>query len=347
MSEEEKYAKKLEIAQILENSKANLKEIEKEHLKAQAKNYAGAALQIGSAAIPGIAGGKIAGGAIKMSRPLIEQLRNKMLAKGITEGAVSGAVEGLGRGLLEDKNPIKTSIQDSVTGSFGGAALGGIAGKILSKNPEIKNLDELLDKRKDWGIAHPKLSGKPKEAIEKLLERKKGFVPNATYKEGIENIDFVWGKQDYNTGKGYGLEHIIDGRTRKNKIDGVEFVKSLPETYQKGLVSKGDKLHPERMYIEDPKNKISIEKSWNGKKRNWMLTAFKQNKADSKRLSSFVPGSDITPKEGSYSTSRLTSANNMIPNQNQNLNPQVATQAIQAPKSHQDWLDWLRKKRRR
>ena len=76
-----------------------------------------------------------------------------------------------------------------------------------------------------------------------------------------------------------------------------------------------------------------------------MLTAFKQNKADSKRLSSFVPGSDIAPKEGSYSTSRLTSANNIIPPVQQNLNP--SSQTIQKPLSHNAWLEELRRRRKK
>ena len=122
-------------------------------------------------------------------------------------------------------------------------------------------------------------------------------------------------------------------------------MRTLPGTFEKGVVTKGDKLHPDRIYIEDPKNKISLEPTWNGKSRNWMLTAFKQNKADSKRLSSFVPGSDIAPKEGSYSTSRLTSANNIIPPVQQNLNPN--SQTIRNKLSHNAWLEELKRKRRR
>ena len=176
-------------------------------------------------------------------------------------------------------------------------------------------------------------------------------MPKATSKEGVGDIDFVWGKQNYETGQGYGFEHIIDGRTRKNKIDGEDFMRTLPETFENGVVTKGDKLHPNRIYIEDPKNKISLEPTWKGKSRNWMLTAFKQNKADSKRLSSFVPGSDITPKEGSYSTSRLTSANNIISPSQSNLNPTTprTQQNSQIPplESEEDWLKRLRRQRQR
>ncbi|WP_458861454.1 putative barnase/colicin E5 family endoribonuclease, partial [Helicobacter pylori] len=40
-------------------------------------------------------------------------------------------------------------------------------------------------------------------AINKLLETKKGFVAGAFYKEGLGDIDLVWGNKDY------GLEHIL------------------------------------------------------------------------------------------------------------------------------------------
>lgn len=46
----------------------------------------------------------------------------------------------------------------------------------------------------------------------------------------------IWGKQNLQTGEGCCLEHIIDGRTRKNKVDGVDFVKKLPETIENGVV---------------------------------------------------------------------------------------------------------------
>ncbi|GAA8817204.1 hypothetical protein VN1328_06630 [Helicobacter pylori] len=52
-------------------------------------------------------------------------------------------------------------------------------------------------------------------AINKLLETKKGFVAGAFYKEGLGDIDLVWGNKDY------GLEHIIpniisDGKLSKD-----------------------------------------------------------------------------------------------------------------------------------
>ena len=224
----------------------------------QAKNYGGAALELGSLAIPGMLQRKVVTQAIKMGKPLAEQIVKKTVKRGAIEGTLSGAIEGLGRGIREDENPLKTTAQGAAIGGIAGTVLGKVAGEAVAKTPKIKELDDVLDKRKDWGIAFRKQSGQPKEAIEKLLEQKQGFVPKATSKEGVGDIDFVWGKQNYETGQGYGFEHIIDGRTRKNKIDGEDFMRTLPETFENGVVTKGDKLHPNRIYIEDPKNKISL-----------------------------------------------------------------------------------------
>ncbi len=49
------------------------------------------------------------------------------------------------------------------------------------------------------------------KAIEKLLETKDGFISNAFYKDGIGDIDVVYGKiTNAKKHKGYGLAHIFD-----------------------------------------------------------------------------------------------------------------------------------------
>ncbi len=337
--------KKAEVAKIQETARAREKEINREHILKQAKNYGGAALEIGSAAVPGMLSSKIATGAIKTSKPLIEQIIKKNIARGSMEGLASGAIGGLGQGMLEDKNLLKSSAIGGITGGVLGSILGKISGETIGHKTKIKELDTLLDKRKDWGIAYTKQSGKPAEAIDKLLEQKQGFVPKAITKENIGDIDFIYGKQDYNTGQGYGLEHIIDGRTRKNKIDGVEYVKSLPETFRNGIVKKDNK-YPNNNYIEDLNNKIAIPDNWLGKKRNWMLTAHPQNKSASKRLAADAPMSkpNVDSRYTDFTT-ELTADNNIIQNSKSNLNP--SQQSIQKPLSHNEWLEELRRRRKK
>ena len=104
------------------------KQIDNDLNKYLAKQYTGAALQIGSAAIPGSAGLRLGAGAIKALTPHLGKAIATEVGSGLAGGLASGAVEGFGRGLMEQKNPIKTAVQDGtiglVTGGLGGTAIG-------------------------------------------------------------------------------------------------------------------------------------------------------------------------------------------------------------------------------
>ena len=183
-----------------------------------------------------------------------------------------------------------------------------------------------------------------------MLEQKRGFVPKAINKEGVGDIDFVWGKQDYNTGEGYGLEHIIDGRTRKNKIEGEKFVKMILKTLEDGIISK-DPKRPSKAYIEDASNKVVIPTDWQGKERNWVLTAYPQNKSASKRLAADAPMSkpNVDSRYTNFTT-ELTADNNILSNPNQNLKPSKPLiknePVVKPPDSDDEWRKRLRRKRR-
>lgn len=124
----------------------------------------------------------------------------------------------------------------------------------------------------DWGTEYKEYSGKPKEAIEHLLTTKTGYVPAAITKDGIGNIDFVYGK----TGaKGYGLAHIIEQRNAQ-RIDGMELVRSLPSLIEKGTVITKDN-HIDRKYIISDNNEIAIRLDYNGESRNWVVSAYIKN----------------------------------------------------------------------
>ena len=220
-SEELKAQKKAEVKAIQEAARQREREINIENAKEHAKNYGGAALEIGSAFVPSYGTEKLATtGARYLGKKLAPKVGRKFakqIEKSTAQGAIMGGLEGAVRGSLEDENVAKTIAQDTLIGALGGATLG----TALGRNAHIKrkkNLDELVDKRKDWGIAFTKQSGKPAEAIDKLLEQKQGFVPKATNKEGIGDIDFVWGDS------GKGLRHVIERRNAEG-IDGQQFVK--------------------------------------------------------------------------------------------------------------------------
>lgn len=134
-----------------------------------------------------------------------------------------------------------------------------------------------------FGKAYNEYSGKPKEAIEYLLKEKNGYVPNAVYKEGIGNIDIVWGEAG--TGKGgYGLAHIIRRRNEEGN-NGEEFVKQLPDIIEHGKIyskiaqinNEGSyirKNEEDRVYIGTRDKEIVIRLTWNDETHNWLLTGY-------------------------------------------------------------------------
>lgn len=136
-----------------------------------------------------------------------------------------------------------------------------------------KSINELLDKRKEWGIAFRKQSGDPAKAIEILRQQEKGFVPNATN----DGIDFVWGeyippKKPNQKGGGYGLAHIL-GRRDADKGNGEVFLDNLAN-----LILNGKKYtkeeHPGRYYIGTNEDEAVIRTDYNGKLWKWLNSAY-------------------------------------------------------------------------
>ena len=130
--------KQAKVDAILKKYEEQNRQIEREHAKEMAKLYGGAALQIGSAFIPGTLGLKLAGGAIKGLTPIVGRKIAQNVATGVTSGLAGGAVEGLGRGLMENQNPLKTMATDSLAGGLlgglGGYGLGKVAQKLNTQN---------------------------------------------------------------------------------------------------------------------------------------------------------------------------------------------------------------------
>ena len=93
------------------------------------KKWAGAALEIGSAAIPFGGTGKLGATAgQKLLQKAIGRKLSQEIGSGTASGLASGAVFGTGRGLIEDKNPLITGLQDATGGLAAGALIGGTGG---------------------------------------------------------------------------------------------------------------------------------------------------------------------------------------------------------------------------
>jgi len=142
---------------LLQQAKENYdRQVTQERNREIAKYRLGAALEIGSAAIPmsgvGRIGAQIGLNALKsnLGRKIAEEI-----GSGIASGAASGALFGAGRGMLENKNPITTSIQDSLIGGLSGGALGA-GGAYLQKGIRANYLEK----------SKPELGIIPKEAAD-------------------------------------------------------------------------------------------------------------------------------------------------------------------------------------
>lgn len=137
----------------------------------------------------------------------------------------------------------------------------------------------------EFGTNYLEYIGKGKEAIAKLLETRSGQVAGAFYKEGLGDIDVVWGDSHF------GLQHILERRTQDFIKEGLseaeakakarEFVESIPKIIEKGEVRKGN----QKAFIDDSEGRAVIALNYYGKDRKWLLTAYNDDVAPSPSLS--------------------------------------------------------------
>ncbi|UOR82639.1 DUF3519 domain-containing protein [Helicobacter pylori] len=165
-------------------------------------------------------------------------------------------------------------------------------------NPTLKRLIEAIKDRQkesekglkkqkletpsEWGPNYSEFKGDGLGAINKLLETKKGFVAGAFHKEGLGDIDLVWGNKDY------GLEHILK-RRESDAIDkgmskeeakkyALEIINNIPNIISNGKLSKDDLG---RLKIEFKNQRVGLNDSWKGETLNnrWVITSYELNQS--------------------------------------------------------------------
>ena len=100
-------------------------------------------------------------------------------------------------------------------------------GELLLGGGDIEN--EQRVRPEEWGTAYTEYSGKGQVAINFLLDKKEGYVPDVITVAGY-GVDIPYGepnsyKSNGKKKKGYGIAHIIDERNEQG-INGEEFVKN-------------------------------------------------------------------------------------------------------------------------
>ncbi|GAA7296417.1 hypothetical protein HpM040_02990 [Helicobacter pylori] len=115
------------------------------------------------------------------------------------------------------------------------------------------------------------------ERVNKLLETKKGFVAGAFYKEGLGDIDLVWGNKDY------GLEHILKRRIESYIKKGLKpkfaeqralnLVRMMPEVLEKG--TKGTD-HLGRVFVNYGNKRVGLNNEWKNEKleNHWVISSY-------------------------------------------------------------------------
>ncbi len=150
----------------------------------------------------------------------------------------------------------------SMTNAAPSAAISGreAAKETNSEQAGPQNINELLG---------PEYVGyKGQKALEKLLKERKGHIKAAFTREGLGDIDLIWGDDTV------GLAHIIKQRQKQN-IDVAEFFSDLGDVIENGRISKGREgkfeiLHNGKLAVISPELR--------GNKLSFLLTAFKTRK---------------------------------------------------------------------
>ncbi|EPN3899702.1 PBECR2 nuclease fold domain-containing protein, partial [Campylobacter upsaliensis] len=174
---------------------------------------------------------------------------------------------------------------------------------------EANNLKDILEAEEkplkdEFGVNFEGFKGK--EAIEKLLEEQRGQVKGAFYKEGLGEIDLVWGEiTDLEKHKGYGLAHILD----KRKSEFVEQGASESEAAQKAaefakneisnIMQNGKIINKanEATRIETQDYRLILKQNWKGEptKNKWLVTAYmKKEKGESISSSPFTKEDNLS-----------------------------------------------------
>ncbi|MCQ2655487.1 DUF3519 domain-containing protein, partial [Helicobacter pylori] len=225
------------------------------------------------------------------SKALFEALRSDNIKKGLKEFEIADATKDM-------FNPDSKEFKDIDIYDFTHYLLM-VNREPNENNPTLKRLIEAIkDMQKEsekgikqkletqWGPNYSEFKGNGLGAINKLLETKKGFVVGAFHKEGLGDIDLVWGNKDY------GLEHILKCRIDQalnngiNETEAKEYamsvVKTIPEVIEKGVKVERNG----RMAIEYKNIRVGLKDNWKGEKlpNHWVITSYEKRSENSESL---------------------------------------------------------------
>lgn len=132
--------------------------------------------------------------------------------------------------------------------------------------------------------------GQGQKAVNFIIKNKGGQVKGAFNREGLGDIDIVWGEvTDPEEHQGYGLSHIIDKH-------GDEAAAKLGDIVENGTLDNPVKG---RASIEKDGFRVAIRKTWDGKDKTWIVTGFKKegNNSTPSSVKDYTAETSLQPNE--------------------------------------------------
>jgi len=187
--------------------------------------------------------------------------RAKVLHNGIKEGKIDAnfeqhLAEGIGLPITERLAPAEAKAKVEMMGEKVGEPKPLEQGTLFSIRSK-KDAERIL------GPAHPELAGKPKEAIERLIQDKTGYVPGALNHPQIGPVDLVWGETFDSKSKSYGLSKIVKWHP--------EAISAIEKQFQDSIITDRNE---NTIQLELNGIKYAVRKGFFGNKAHWLLTAY-------------------------------------------------------------------------
>ncbi|WRC05192.1 DUF3519 domain-containing protein [Helicobacter pylori] len=188
----------------------------------------------------------------------------------------------------------------------------------MQKESEKGIKKQKLDTPSEWGHNYSEFKNDGLGAINKLLETKKGFVAGAFYKEGLGDIDLVWGTPKTKDSNGYGLAHILEKREKQYKRLGLtneqakertkELLKQIPEVIEKGI-KDNDYIGHATIRHNGIEVGLSSQKGNTPLKNHYMITSFETDEKVLRELETIGTLSNNYRDGINYSISNLNKPN--------------------------------------
>ncbi|EPS0834613.1 PBECR2 nuclease fold domain-containing protein, partial [Campylobacter upsaliensis] len=130
----------------------------------------------------------------------------------------------------------------------------------------------------EFGTNYAEFYRDGKGAVEKLLAEKQGQVAGAFYKEGLGEIDLVWGDEKIGLKKII-EKHLSDFENFEGKDEAEKMVNALNEIIENGKIITENGINTLWLKKDDEYYLIGLSRGWSGKGENeWIITSYKKTK---------------------------------------------------------------------